>query len=549
MNVLKFPLFWEAGGWFAFLVVGGLCIWIDFKRQSARRNQPGMFLAFLALLCFKRILILFINRELNPDESQLLSQAITLRHHPVYWKYVDGATMGPLSSYYAALPGYLGIPLQYMVLRWTGFFCLLTSMVSGYFTAENFFNARVARLALFPAIAFLAFTTDLDFLHATNEQLSLALIGLALWQYSRLWRRQAFTNVRALFVLGFVSSLVPFAKLQGTPTVLIVVVAAFIGLLSQYANVSRPAFWRALGGLLAGGLFFPVLVVVLAIAFGVFNDFIQFYIIGNFGYGAEASFWYFLSRFPAFVGRTGDFVTFLIPTFVILIGWLLLRSRVRKGNDNLLVYILALLIVSSYAVIKPGNEFTHYLLYLVIPVCLLNAWLIARFQAPLFSVFWVGVVILSVSIQAMVVAGRGTPALLYSFTENPFSLRQSYKSPTALAVLDLAKPGSDLVVWGWAPQYNVQTQMPQGVSDNHTIRCVMGSNQKVHRDRYMRNIRSSRPPVFIDAVGPNSSWLNDRARYGYEQFPELKEFIDQHYRLAKEIDSNRVFALVNPVKQ
>lgn len=541
MNFLKSPLFWEVGGWLAFLVVGGLFIRANYKDHLSRRGQLGLLLALLGLLCFKRTLILFINRELNPDESQLLSQALTLRYHPVYWQSVDGATMGPLSSYYVALPGYLGVPLQYIVLRWEAFFCLLVGIVSSYYTLENFFNARTARLALLPAIAFLAFTTNLDFLHATNEQLSLALIGLALWQYARLWRLQAFASTGGVFLLSFISSLVPFAKLQGTPTVLVLIVAVLIGLLRQYSTLDRPVFWRALGALLAGGLLFPVIVVLLTLLFGVFNDFIQFYIIGNVGYGAEASFWYFLRGFPAFVARTPDFLVFLIPTVFLLTGSLFLPWPRRVGYD-LLFLLLALIIASAYAVIKPGNEFTHYLLYLVSPICLLNGWFIHRFQRPVPTTAWVVGVMVCVGVQAGLSVDTRAASALNTYYSVPFALRQTYKSPTALTALKLAHPGEDLVVWGWAPQYNIQTQMPQGVSDNHTIRCVMGANQQLHRSRYMRNIRASRPPVFIDAVGPNSSWLNDRATYGYEQFPELRDFINQHYRLVAEVDKNRVFA-------
>lgn len=548
MNFLQSSLFWETGGWLAFLVVGGLLIKSDFWPSLSRRQQIGLLFALIGLLFIKRLPILFINWELNPDESQLLSQAITLRHHPIYWKYVDGATMGPLSSYYVALPGYFGIALNYIVLRWVAFVCLLVSVISGYFTIENFFNARVARLALLPGVAFLSFTTHFDFLHATNEQLSLALIGLAVWQYSRLWKQQLFQSASNLFLLSFLSSLVPFAKLQGTPTVLVLVLAAFIGLVGHYSKMTRPVFWRALAGLIAGGITFPALVVLLAMQFGLVADFIHFYIAANFAYSAEAGFWYFLGRFPSFIGRTSDFLGFLAPTFGLIVSWLVLRPQQKNRSSGLLIFSSALLIASGYAVIKPGNEFTHYLLYLVLPICLLNAWLLNKFRSPLQTVLWVSLIALSVGVTALMQPDKPTTNALQTYRTMPFAFRHFHLSETAQEALKLARPGEDLVVWGWAPQYNVQTQMPQGVCDNHTIRLVMGSDQRVHRARYMRNIQASRPPVFIDAVGPNSSWLNDRATYGYEQFPQLKNYIDQHYRFVGEIENNRIFARLDRYK-
>lgn len=547
MNVLQSPLFWEVSGWIALLVVGGLCVSSDFKQQLSRQQQLGLLLALVSLLIVKRLPILFINWELNPDESQLLSQAITLRHHPVYWKYVDGATMGPLSSYYAAIPGYFGVPLNYVVLRWTAFLCLLIGTVSGYFAIENFFNARVARLALLPGVTFLAFTTHADFLHATNEQLSLALIGLAIWQYSRLWRQSVY-SAGNLFLLGFVSSLVPFAKLQGTPTVLVLIIAAFIGLLQQYPQRTAALFWRAAAGLVAGGLFFPLLVIVLTMGFDVFADFVQFYLIGNFAYSAGASFWYFLGQFPRFVGRTSDFLVFLIPTFVVSAVWLIRRSQPDEQRRGLLPFILALIAASGYAVIKPGNEFTHYLLYLVVPVCLLNAWFIDRLRASFYTILWVATVVLLVGVNTLLQKNSPQKDPIYAYQRAPFAFRSFHLSPTAQEIRKLAAPGEDLVVWGWAPQYNVQTQMPQGVDDNHTIRCVMGKDQRIHRARYLKNIQTSQPPVFVDAVGPHSMWLYDRAAYGYETFPELKAYIDRHYRLVGEFEKNRIFARIDRYK-
>lgn len=548
MNVLQSSFFWEVGGWIALLIVGVLWISSDFRQQVSRNQQLGLLLLLIGLLLIKRLPILFINWELNPDESQLLSQAITLRHHPVYWKYVDGATMGPLSSYYVAIPGYFGVPLNYVVLRWTAFLCLLVSIVSGYFALENFFNARVARLALLPGITFLAFTTHADFLHATNEQLSLALIGLAIWQYSRIWRQQSLYSASNLFILGFVSSLVPFAKLQGTPTVLVLIMAAFISLLRQYSQRTAASSWQAIVGLVAGGLFFPLLVVVLAMGFGVFADFVHFYIAGNLAYSAGAGFWYFLGQFPQFVGRTGDFLVFLIPTFVGLAIWLFQPSRVDEQRKSLLLLILALIAASGYAVIKPGNEFTHYLLYLLVPVCLLNAWFIDRLRAPFHTVFWVATVVFLAGINALLQKNSLVKDPSYAYRNAPFAFRYFHLSPTAQEIRKLAGSGEDLVVWGWAPQYNVQTQMPQGVCDNHTIRCVMGQDQQVHRTRYLKNIQASQPPVFVDAVGPHSMWLYDRATYGYETFPELKAYIDRHYRLVGEFEKNRVFARIDRYK-
>ncbi|MDB5242528.1 MAG: hypothetical protein JWP57_3153 [Spirosoma sp.] len=541
------PSWYWLGVFFLFIGV----VWLSVRWRTNNRLLFGLGLGLLVLM---RLPLLLVNIELNPDESQLLSQALTLLYHPVYWKSVDGATMGPLSCYFAAIPGHLGLPLTYSSLRVMALLCLVVSMVSTYFSIENFFGGRVAQLALVPSLAFFAFTTQIDYVHATNEQLSLALIGLATWQYSRMWARQTFTSVGNLFWLGFVSSLVPFAKLQGTPTVLVLVVFAFIGLIRQYSQTNSVEFWRALAGLFMGGLLFPALVVGLTLYFGVFIDLIQFYIIGNFAYSNEGGFAQSMVHFPTFLSKTTDFAGFLLPTAGLVVAWSL-WSRSFRSQGGLLKLILALLVASGYAVIKPGNEFTHYLLYLILPITLLNAWLIANLPASMTASIgaaacWILLVLLpsSFKIPWHINLLRHQPVdgnRIERYARIPLRL-----SSTAQAVLKLAQPGEDLVVWGWAPRYNVETQMPQGVSDNHTIRCVMGtdSSQRIHRARYLRNIQASRPPVFLDAVGPNSTWLNDRSAYGYENFPELKQFIDQHYQYVGDIAHTRLYARLDRLK-
>ncbi|MFC5412837.1 hypothetical protein ACFPMF_26165 [Larkinella bovis] len=541
VNLLKTPIFWEIAGWLAFLVVSGLFIISDFRRHLPRWQQVGLLVVLIGLLVTNRLLLLFFNRELNPDESQLLSQAITLFHHPVYWQSTDGATMGPLSSYVASLPAYLGYPLDYIALRRTAFLCLLITLISGYFTIENFFNPRTARLALLPGVAFLAFTYNHDFLHATNEQLSLTLLGLAFWQYSRLWRNQSFDSVGEMALLSFTGSLIAFAKLQGVPTALVIVAAALLGLWFQRPKMTAARFWATFMGLLAGGVAFPLLVVFLTWHFGVFEDFKQFYVFGNLSYSAGASFWDYLARFPAFVMRTTDFLVFLIPTAVLLTSLLLGRKGEKK--NGLLLFILASLVASGYAVIKPGSEFMHYLLYLVFPVCLLNAWFIDRLTAPVYTIGWVTLIGLCFGVNAARQFHQLAQHPLNAYRLQPFQLQQLFISPTSEAVQQYARSGEDLVVWGWAPRYNVEMQMPQGVCDNHTIRCIIGGAeaQTLHRARYIRNITASRPPVFLDAVGPNSFWLSDRATQGYENFPELKRFIDTHYQFAGEVARTRIY--------
>lgn len=540
-SVLKSRHAWEILSWLSLVIIGLVWAGAGFYKSLSNKQHRFLLVLLLGFLIVNRILILFFNHEMNADESQLLSQSITLAKHQVYWKSVDGATMGPLSSYYASLPAYFGFALDFMSIRWTGFFCLLITVLSTYGAIANFFSAQTARIATFPMVAFLAFALHYDFLHATNEQLSLALLGLSYWQYSRIWKLERFTSRRELLLLAFLCSLIPFAKLQGTPPALVIILAALIGLFQNRFALSTADFRKTLLIFILGGISFPLLVIALTYIFGVFDDFIYFYFLGNLTYSAGGSFAYYVSLFPAYVHRATDFEYYLALVGIAVIGGIFVPTT-RYSNRSLLLFFTGAILASLYAIIKPGNEFIHYLLYLLTPCSLLMAWVMDRWPSPGYAAIFTGLVVLSIAYkntQAPTSMSRMNQVFNYA----PFGHVQMNISEPSQVALTYARAGEYLVVWGWAPRFNVETQMPMGVCDNHTIRCVLGdaAHQAKHRERYLRNITRTVPPVFFDAVGKNSTWLTDANRYGYQAFPELKAFIDKYYTLAKTVDDVRIF--------
>lgn len=538
---------WVLAGWICLATIAGILIWV--ARQGEPRGWLALGVALLmgGYILLRRYPILTYNAEINPDESQVLAQALTLWYHVVYWRFVDGATMGPLTSYFTALPAFFGLPLDYLTARWLGLGCTLVTIGMLYQSATNFFGRQATLLSLFPAVAFTGYTQHPDFVHNTNEQLSLALISICLWQFSHLIRHRKTGQAGGVFWLTFTASLVPFAKLQGTPSVLIIVLAAFILLLKQRSQIPISLFRRAAAAFLAGGLAFPLVFVVLTVCFGVFGDFLQFYIAGNAVYGSGNDLLTNVGQFIALLNRTANFTQFLLPTAGLLIVRMVwpARTGTRPGH---IVFCLTLLFANLYAIIKPGNAFAHYLLYLLIPVSLLNAYLIATVRLSLVRVS-IGLALL---VCLPIALNEGS---LWS-SHQPFSLyrepkRQLTRSGVSELTLKYAQPGEDLVVWGWMPRYNVQTQMPQGVADNHVIRCVLGDPavQLIHRARYIQNIKRSKPPVFIDSVGQNCLWLNDRSRFAHEVFPELSEYIAKNYQYVGEIEHTRIYVRMDRYKQ
>ena len=103
------PVYWFIG----YLLAGIVIISSQYKSLPDRTY----LVLGIVLLVFMRLPVIVFNRELNQDESQMLSHAITLLQDPVYWRSVDGTTIGPLDNYLLVLPKLLGFQLDYSAAR------------------------------------------------------------------------------------------------------------------------------------------------------------------------------------------------------------------------------------------------------------------------------------------------------------------------------------------------------------------------------------------------------------------------------------------------
>jgi hypothetical protein len=90
------------------------------KYLPSSAHWAGVLLGLLLLMRFPFIAY---NRELDVDESRMLAQAMSLKQFGVYWKFVDGLTQGPLTSYALIIPSWLGLPFDYTSGRLLGGSC------------------------------------------------------------------------------------------------------------------------------------------------------------------------------------------------------------------------------------------------------------------------------------------------------------------------------------------------------------------------------------------------------------------------------------------
>lgn len=527
-----FPIVYFALGYA--LSVGVVLLF--FLRKNIPHFPATVFVLGGILLVGMRLPAVIFNQEINPDESQMIAHALTLKHYPIYWESVDGTTIGPVNNYMLLLPSFVGLGFDYIAIRLLGLVWILGSLFFFYQSVKNFFDVPTALLSLLPPLFFLSFTQDADFVHYSSEQLPLFLLNAALWKVSKIaaGRENGFAGI---FFLGLLLGLNPFAKIQVVPQ------ATVIGIFAVITLYQHKHFLKACLVLIAGGLTVPVIILALAGAFGVLDDLWDYYVLGNLIYAGGSSLIDAVVRLPSFFAKSTDFLLYL-GSLSLLIAAGIFQKNKQGFKNGLTAFIVLWLMAALYAATKTGNDFGHYLNLCVYPFALLGALFVDKLQKN-------GSFVPATAFAALIpfLVGFGLKAVRH-LPLNAYVSGADHRVPVSAVsqlILTHAQPTDRLVVWGWMCRYHVETQMPQGTAENHSERCIYPHplRQKYY-ERYLSDLKKNSPKVFVDAVG-NSLWLNDRHSQAHEAFSELKKLIAQNYRLVGEVESTRVYIKIKPL--
>ncbi len=529
--------------------VYGLCwglLWLTVRGDLSR----WLFLTgALGLLLLLRLPSIVYNAEINPDESQMITQALTLRHDPVYFRSVDGTTGGPLDSYFLILPTFLGLPFDYITAHLTAFVLVALCLGLSFRTAALWFGEEPARLALLPLIFTFGLTQNGDFLHYNSELIALALLNVCYYGYARL-ERQPIPSVGQIAGIGFLLGSVPFCKLQAVPLVAVVGLFVAIDVLTR-RNLTRLDAVKRVVVLVGSGLLFPLIVVGLTRLNGVYDDFVLYYLLANLRYAGGGDPWQNLLLLPAFFRKGNEFEWLVWLSGLVWIACLLTVFRRKAGLKQVGLrtgaFIGTLLVATLFAITRTGSNYVHYLYLLTNPLLfgLAYGWQQIRAGVRVEPARWLSGGILASFLALfgghMLAQYRQGKALnpYPSDKQNGWAIQPS---PVSTAVLNWARPGEKLVVWGWRCDYYVQTQMPQGVAENHTIRSAFTHPlQAAYQQRYVRNFVQSFPPVFVDAVGGQNLWMTDRRRQGHEVIQPLNQFVAAHYHYVGLVSDARIY--------
>ena len=530
------------------LALAALLLWIvrgvRARPDAPIRQRRGDFLfaglILLALLA-SRWPLLLQPTPFNPDEAQLAAAALTYAHDPVPFRSVDLTTSGPLNGLALLPTHWLGIPQDYFNARLVAILLEWGTLLALFGTIRRLADTAVASLALVPGVLMFATMVDSDLVHYTSEHLPVFLWSLALLLLASRPPSEAPAAAgpgARWYAAGVLLGLMPWAKLQSVPFGGALGGLALLACwLDRRRSVRSRLAWIAA---LSGAALAPTIVVLaLAAATGQLEQFEVCYIRDNLEYMGTGLSW---STVLAQLGRIAS-ITWQVPAFAVAALLLALVGLRRRPTPLFWVAAVSTL-AAVYAVVAPRHSFFHYVLFVLPPLTLLAAVAIVGLWNS--STTPRGRVLLLAMILGLGGAGAAALRLRCEPPANLGHLARDWRAPHSLLarhIRHVATAGDRLTVWGWTPHLHVETALAQGTRDAHTFRQMEPSPRRdtFYRPRFLADLRAQRPTFFVDAVGPTSFGFPDRPGNAHETFPELREFIAQHYVFVKDYMSARLY--------
>ena len=534
-----------------FIVLGPsllLITWIFVLIWRQTHNPPApkpralwidAILLFIFLLAW-RWPYLLVADEFNPDEGMQIAGAITLAHDPVFWRSVDGTTSGPLNFYILLPLRWLSLPLDYFTARLAGLIFIWGSLFACLRTLTRFFTPGVAWLGVMPVAALFATATNTDLIHYSTEHLSMLILAVAIM----LLAGRNPGDMSRLWVAGCLAGSLPLAKLQTVPISVTLLCWCLGQALVETGQATSLRLRRVVSLGLAAAAPCLLMLTMLTLA-GQTDAAVRRYFLHNLFYVSNtSSLADAMGDMSKLAMADGRFPLLLATSLVGLIAAVLYFSLRRVRPTALLIIGGWLTFAALVAILTPRRGFLHYLLLLPVPLTVFLGAVIGTWwenlRAPRSRLLLATVFLFTSGFLPLITRClQPVPSIYGDFSYH-------WRHPqTSAAVVVQAIAGRDglLGVWGWANRLYVETGLGQATRDAASIWSIQANNQiDYHRSNYLADLRRNSPAVFVDAVGPGAFTFNDRAVQAHEVFPELADYIHQHYSLVTDLAEVRIYA-------
>lgn len=521
-----------------------------------------LFYAVMAGLMFWARWPAFLAPQLNPDEGIFTAAATALLHDPVFWRAADTGSSGPLNVYPLLFLTPFGFVPDLATSRIAGLLMMITSVCLLHATLRHLYNDSVARLATLPIAATIAMMQFWDYVHISSEHCPILILSLMLYLIARPRRPSAGALLLRAFMVGLVGGLVPFAKMQGLP-IAMALAAVFV----HSAWLEGPRRATLAGALLAMllGALTPFALALLTLAtFSLTEWFWLSYVRANL-------LTYMNMQAGGLPSKLGTFLGLLAASGELRpLGWVgalaaalavgLQFVRVSLGKKlasshpsrPVLLYATVYLVAAMFAVIRPGNAFAHYLLFLIMPAGLLIGAALGELKkcrptagavGAAFPVTAHGVLAAAIVLATLTVfANRVRGGSIY-LPKAPVSV-QTYRSDIAMAIRQAAPIGSSMVVWGFSPDLYLQSGMIPSTRFGFTSWQIENTRMRdVFVEQFVADMDRTKPKIFVDAIAPGMFYTSpiDPAVQGHDANARVKAVVARDYTLATALRGVRIY--------
>ncbi len=529
--------------------------------MPAISSKTFLLLGFIVLLLARLPVILF-NAEINPDESQMLTQAITLSKVNWVWGVaVDGTTSGPLNSYLLWFSHLLGFPLNYVLAHFISTLLALLSWAIIYRFCQILTNTISAQIASVVTLLFLAITQHADLVSYNSESLALLLISICGLQLAKIYTSKQF-NILNISIFSLCASMIPFAKIQA------IFIIFGLGLILILMMVVRKSALRVYLQLGLAALLFPLLFLGILWYNDVLSYFLQHYIIGNsvirrFGLVdcsilMEDSISFKDSIISIWTGtkQSRDLMLLLLNVVVVLAVGLTFNkfnNRLQIGNyvveianpdqqkvsnfrEVYLIATLFILILTLYSIGKPATSRVHYYLFLLPSVTLLmslcyqdrlqiGSYKVGILNPPKKSLIFIITFLILGQVANLYLRYQQTGGI------NLYPSTKTVSSDLGKIISKYAHQNEPICIWGWACKYHVELQLPQATRQNHSILQTIENYtfREKYLEEYTQELARNKPSVIIDAVGKSSTLIQNQVKYSLEKQKDIKKLLDIYY--------------------
>lgn len=353
------------------------------QRISNVRLPSSAILVPLLLGCvfLLRLPSALVPRELNVDESQMLSQAMKFLIDPRPWIAVDGTTSGPLNSYLISIFLLMGFKPGFILVHMLASALVCLQVLMAYLTLRRLGPEKTAALGAFLMVLSYGLATrsaGMDYLHYASELLPNLLLMVGFYIFL-VWLDEIAgyrpgKQLSLLFLGGLAMGAAPWCKLQAVPisgVLGLVVLAAIFRDRGPSFNLSRRVLEVVAFG--CGAVLTTCIMLAILAECGAIKDFWYSYIIANLSYSGS-------------LGSTRNIISdvrFILLTsplrelfLVVMIGVCLL-VYVSQGDEIPVLFkkqrwafggFLCYAGAALFAVFRASVSFSHHKIFLMPPM-------------------------------------------------------------------------------------------------------------------------------------------------------------------------------------